>query len=154
MSSVTSAGADVSDDGHERAIRILARSIVRELRSRGYGLRHIILLAGELIDLASELIRSNRIPRAGLASSIATDRSSSSRPYTSGASSGSEIEAWYGGRNATPRCSGVTRGLPCAPDAAKIAQASSPRLAYTVLCSCCRPTIAGGPGFGAPTPPR
>ncbi|HET7505178.1 MAG TPA: hypothetical protein VFK02_29370 [Kofleriaceae bacterium] len=45
------------------ALRILARSIVRELKTRGYGLRHIIALASELIGLVSESIRSSRAPR-------------------------------------------------------------------------------------------
>jgi len=41
------------------ALRILARSLVRELQQRGYGLRHIISLANELIGLACETIRSS-----------------------------------------------------------------------------------------------
>lgn len=44
------------------AIRILARSVVRELRKRGYGPRHIIALTNELIDLACESIRAGRTP--------------------------------------------------------------------------------------------
>jgi hypothetical protein len=59
MSSITGPGADGSGDVSRRALRILARSLVRELKSRGYGLRHIVLLAGDLIDLASEWVRSN-----------------------------------------------------------------------------------------------
>lgn len=47
------------EDGSRRALRILAGSLVRELRSRGYELRHIVLLAGELVDLAAEWVRSN-----------------------------------------------------------------------------------------------
>jgi hypothetical protein len=42
------------------ALRILARSIVRELNGRGYGLRHVIALAAELIGLACDFVRSNR----------------------------------------------------------------------------------------------
>jgi hypothetical protein len=45
---------------HVTAIRILARSLVRDLRERGYGLRHIIALANELIGLACESIRLDR----------------------------------------------------------------------------------------------
>jgi hypothetical protein len=44
------------------AIRILARSVVSELRKQGYGPRHIIALTNELIDLACEAIRSDRTP--------------------------------------------------------------------------------------------
>lgn len=44
------------------AIRILARSVVAELRKQGYGPRHIIALTNELIDLACEAIRSGRTP--------------------------------------------------------------------------------------------
>jgi hypothetical protein len=44
------------------ALRILARSLVREFGKRGYGLPHIVALANELIDLACETIRSNRPP--------------------------------------------------------------------------------------------
>jgi hypothetical protein len=48
------------------ALRILARSIVRELlKTRGYGLRHIIALASELIGLACESIRACRTPTIG-----------------------------------------------------------------------------------------
>jgi hypothetical protein len=41
------------------AVRIVARSLVREFKSRGYGLRHIVTLANELIGLACETVRSN-----------------------------------------------------------------------------------------------
>jgi hypothetical protein len=40
------------------ALRILARSIVRELKKQGYGLRHVIALANELIGIACDSIRS------------------------------------------------------------------------------------------------
>jgi len=43
------------------ALRIVARSIVRELRKREYGPRHVAVLAGELIELACDAIRSNRL---------------------------------------------------------------------------------------------
>ncbi|HEY0987619.1 MAG TPA: hypothetical protein VGD80_11235 [Kofleriaceae bacterium] len=50
--------------GHDtdRALRIFATSIVRELNRQGYGLRHIVRLANELIDLACQSIRSNGSP--------------------------------------------------------------------------------------------
>jgi hypothetical protein len=47
------------------ALQILARSMVRELRARGYGLRHIVALASELIGLACESIRSEQKPTEG-----------------------------------------------------------------------------------------
>jgi hypothetical protein len=43
------------------ALRILARTLVREFDKRGYGLPHIVALANELIDLACETVRSNRV---------------------------------------------------------------------------------------------
>ena len=49
----------------ETALRILARSIVSELGKYEYGFRHIIALAGELIGLACESIRSGRTPPDG-----------------------------------------------------------------------------------------
>jgi hypothetical protein len=45
-------------------LRIVARSMVRELEKQGYGLRHIVALAGELIGLACESVRSTRPPAA------------------------------------------------------------------------------------------
>jgi hypothetical protein len=42
------------------ALRILARSLVRELGKRGYHRHHVIALANELIDLVCEAMRSNR----------------------------------------------------------------------------------------------
>jgi hypothetical protein len=42
------------------ALRILARSLVRELSKRGYSSHHIIALVNELIDLVCESMRSNR----------------------------------------------------------------------------------------------
>jgi hypothetical protein len=45
-------------------LKILARSIARQLLKNGYGLRHIVALAGELISLASESIRSRSAPKA------------------------------------------------------------------------------------------
>src|SRR5262245_66230750 len=52
-SSTRVTGTDVT------ALRILARTMVRELRQRGYGLRHVVTLATELIGLACESIRSD-----------------------------------------------------------------------------------------------
>jgi hypothetical protein len=46
--------------GRERALRILAHSIVRELDSSGYKLCDIATLASEIIDLACEMSRSRR----------------------------------------------------------------------------------------------
>lgn len=43
-----------------RAVHILARTIVRELRTQGYELRELIDLAGELLGAACESIRSER----------------------------------------------------------------------------------------------
>lgn len=42
------------------AVRILAFSMVRELKRQGYDPRHIVTLASELIGLACESIRANR----------------------------------------------------------------------------------------------
>jgi acyl carrier protein len=46
------------------ALRILARSLVRELRKRDYGSRHVVALANELIGLACEAIRAGGGPAA------------------------------------------------------------------------------------------
>jgi hypothetical protein len=46
------------------ALRIIARSLVREFGKRGYGPPHIVALVSELIDLACETIRSKRMPPA------------------------------------------------------------------------------------------
>jgi hypothetical protein len=62
MSSSTDRDARLPDMD-ATALRILARSIVRELTGRGYGLRHIIALANELIGLACDSIRSGAGPR-------------------------------------------------------------------------------------------
>jgi hypothetical protein len=47
------------------AVRVLALSMVRELKKQGYGLRHIVALAGELVGCACESIRSDRSLTAG-----------------------------------------------------------------------------------------
>ena len=44
------------------ALRTLADSVVREFKERGYGLRHIVVLASELIGLACEAARSDNPP--------------------------------------------------------------------------------------------
>jgi len=44
--------------GVDRALRIFASSIARELKQRGYDARHVVALASELIGLACESIRS------------------------------------------------------------------------------------------------
>jgi hypothetical protein len=41
------------------AVRIVARSLVREFKSRGYGMRHIVTLASELIGLACDVVRTD-----------------------------------------------------------------------------------------------
>lgn len=46
-------GADATE------LRVLARSIVRELRQHGYHLHHIVGLATELIELTCESLRSS-----------------------------------------------------------------------------------------------
>ncbi|HEU4726517.1 MAG TPA: hypothetical protein VFT22_01450 [Kofleriaceae bacterium] len=43
-----------------RAVHILARTIFRELRTQGYQLRDLIDLAGELLSVACDAIRSER----------------------------------------------------------------------------------------------
>ena len=45
-------------DTDAAAVRIVARSLVREFQSRGYGARHLVSLATELIGLACDAIRS------------------------------------------------------------------------------------------------
>lgn len=42
------------------AVRTLALSMIRELKRQGYGLHHIVALAGELIGCACETIRSDK----------------------------------------------------------------------------------------------
>lgn len=44
------------------ALRALADSVVRELRERGYNLRHVIVLTKELVGLACDAIRSSATP--------------------------------------------------------------------------------------------
>jgi len=44
------------------AVRTLALSMIRELKRQGFGLHHIVALAGELIGCACETIRSDRSP--------------------------------------------------------------------------------------------
>jgi NADP-dependent 3-hydroxy acid dehydrogenase YdfG len=41
------------------ALRTMAGGVIREFKERGYGLRHIIVLASELIGLACEAVRSD-----------------------------------------------------------------------------------------------
>lgn len=48
------------------ALQIFARSMVRELQARGYGLRHIVALANELIGLACDSIRADRNSTTGV----------------------------------------------------------------------------------------
>jgi hypothetical protein len=65
MLSLTSADAPLAGSGHDRAVRILAHSILRELTRQGCDLHHIVGLASELIDLACECIRSHHAPGHG-----------------------------------------------------------------------------------------
>lgn len=58
MSVLNSYSAGAAGRGHDRALRIFASSIARELKSRGYTPRHIVTVAGELISLACDFIRS------------------------------------------------------------------------------------------------
>jgi len=55
----TSSGTRVNSTD-AAALRILASSIARELRSHGYGLHHIVGLASELIGFACKSIRRDR----------------------------------------------------------------------------------------------
>jgi hypothetical protein len=55
-----SSGDRSESGGRDRALRILARSIVRELEVRGYAHRHIVALASELISLACDAMRTRR----------------------------------------------------------------------------------------------
>jgi hypothetical protein len=43
-------------------LRSLAGSVVHEFKERGYGLRHIIVLASELVGLACDAVRSSGTP--------------------------------------------------------------------------------------------
>ena len=66
MSLLSTAGVRLSGSGHDRALRIFASSIARELKQRGYDPRHVVVLASELISLACESIRSNHTPATGV----------------------------------------------------------------------------------------
>jgi hypothetical protein len=66
MSVLTSANVQPSGRGHDRALRIFASSIARELKQRGYDPRHIVALASELISLACDSIRSHHTAVAGM----------------------------------------------------------------------------------------
>jgi len=41
----------------DEALRILARTLVRELRSQGFELRHVIALSGELLEAVTVHVR-------------------------------------------------------------------------------------------------
>ena len=51
-------------DQRQRAVEILARSLVRELRDNGYTPRHIVGLSTELIGLIAEELRSDGVSGA------------------------------------------------------------------------------------------
>lgn len=44
------------------ALLTLADSVIHEFKERGYSLQHIIILAGELVGLACDAIRSGATP--------------------------------------------------------------------------------------------
>lgn len=60
------------DSSEHRAVHILARTIARELLSQGYESRHLIELAGELLDIACESLHAMRaaVPGAALTADI------------------------------------------------------------------------------------
>lgn len=45
-----------------RALAILAKSIYRELRASGYAERDVLTIAGELLDMVTSDVRSQRSP--------------------------------------------------------------------------------------------
>lgn len=45
-----------------RALSILAKSIYRELRASGYAERDVLTIAGELLDMVTTDVRSQRVP--------------------------------------------------------------------------------------------
>jgi len=67
MSVLNSYSSGAAGTGHERALRIFASSIARELKERGYAPRHIVTVAGELISLACDFIRSKPAVAAAIA---------------------------------------------------------------------------------------
>jgi hypothetical protein len=53
-------------DGKQRALKILAKSMFRELQARGFDETHVIALAGELIDEVTRHVTAARQPRRRL----------------------------------------------------------------------------------------
>ncbi len=52
---------DLTDGaGDPRALAILAKSIYRELRSRGYAARHVVTLASELLGMVASDVKRRR----------------------------------------------------------------------------------------------
>ena len=51
--------ARLDGSGDHRGVHILARSISRELLNQGYELRDVIELAGELLEVACDSLRSH-----------------------------------------------------------------------------------------------
>jgi hypothetical protein len=51
------------DEGKRRAVKILARSLVRDLQARGFDLPDVISLAGELIAEVTRHVAGARAPR-------------------------------------------------------------------------------------------
>lgn len=48
----------------DRALRILAKSVLRELRTSGYGHNDVVTFASELIDLVTGELRDSDTPSA------------------------------------------------------------------------------------------
>lgn len=48
-----------------RAFAILAKSIYRELRANGYVERDVVAIAGELLDMVTDDVKSRRSPPVG-----------------------------------------------------------------------------------------
>jgi hypothetical protein len=51
------------DDGKRRALKILAKSMFRELQTHGFDATHVVALAGELIAEVTRHVASAREPR-------------------------------------------------------------------------------------------
>ena len=62
MSTTPSATEPQTLKPDRRALRILARSIARDLDAQGYQARVLLVLASELIDEAAQRIRAQRPP--------------------------------------------------------------------------------------------
>ena len=54
-----------TDRRDPRALKILAKTIYRELRSGGYSASDVMAFAGELLGLVTSEVRDRRTPSAG-----------------------------------------------------------------------------------------